>query len=92
MADEKDPKKKADGEDAEQKAKSKGLMLVGGIVGVLGLAFIASTMAIPAKVEARRLHGPLTGPLTDEAISVNLRDNESKRYLRFKLHCEFYAY
>lgn len=90
MADEKDPKK--EGDDAEQKPKKKGVMLIGGIVGVLALAFIASTMAVPAKVEARRLMGPLTGPLTEEAILVNLRDNQSKRFLQFKLHCEFYAY
>ncbi len=94
MADEKEPTPDAEveGEGAEQKPKKKGLMLGGGIVGVLALAFIASTMAVPAKQEARKLLGPLTGPLTEDHVSVNLQDNQSKRYLKFKLHCEFYAY
>ena len=90
MADEQKPTTEDEG--TEEKPKKKGLMLVGGIVGVLALAFIASTMAVPAKKEPRKLLGPLTGPLTEENISVNLSDNQSKRYLQFKLHCEFYAY
>ena len=84
---------KDEGEQSpEQKPKKKGLMMAGGVVAVVALAFIASLMAVPSSPKARRLQGPMTGPLTEEKISVNLSDNDSKRYLQFKLHCEYYAY
>lgn len=79
-------------ETPEEKPKKKGVMLVGGLVGILGLAFAASLMAVPSNPKARTLKGPMTGPLTEDKISVNLSDNDAKRYLQFKLHCEYYAY
>ncbi len=96
MADKKEePDKEAEGTEAAEgsgKPKNKSVMLIGGIVGVLALAFVASLMAVPGKTKARHLKGPLTSPLTEEPINVNLQNNESKRYLQFKLHCEYYTY
>lgn len=92
---------KQDGPEAEAaenaegeapKKKKTGLLIGGGAVAVLALAFAASIMAVPSKPEVKRLKGPLTSPLTEGPISVNLRDNQSKRYLKFKLHCEYYAF
>ena len=82
----------AENAEGEAPKKKTGLLIGGGAVAVLALAFAASIMAVPSKPEIKRLKGPLTSPLTEEAFNVNLRDNQSKRYLKFKLHCEYYAF
>ena len=92
MADTEEKKDQNPEAEAEAKPKKKGLLMAGGFVGVLGLAFMAAMMAVPGKSQARRLMGPFTSPLTEDKLNVNLRDNQSKRYLQFKLHCEYYTY
>ena len=80
------------GEGEEPKKSKTMLMVVGGVVGVLGLAFVASLMAVPSPPEKHTFQGPFTSPLTAEKISVNLKDNQYKRYLQMALHCEYYTY
>ncbi|MEM7516210.1 MAG: flagellar basal body-associated FliL family protein [Planctomycetota bacterium] len=81
----------ADGEESPKKSK-KGLILGGGVLGVLGAAYLAATMAVPSPPVQHRFAGPFVSPLSEENISVNLADNDHKRYLRLGLTVEYYSY
>lgn len=93
MADAKKDDKKDDKsavDPAAAKAKKHKLMAIGGVVGVLALAFVAALMAVPRQVEKRQLLGPFVAPLSPTKLQVNLNDGRS--YLVLNLNVKFEAY
>lgn len=87
MADEAD--KPAEGEEAPKKSKKK-LVLGGGVVGGLAVAFAAAMMAVPKKDAERPLEGPFVAPLTPEKVQVNLAG--AKNFLILDLNIVYDAY
>lgn len=71
-------------------AKKQKVLLVGGVVGVLALAFAAALMAVPKKATKPELLGPFVAPLSPTKLQVNLNDGRS--YLVLNLNVLFDAY
>ena len=97
MADKKDTKGAKDGKEAAAEAvapkKSKKLLLgIGGLIGVLALAFVASLMAVPKKAHVPRLEGPFVAKLSKSELQANLARANGKRYVAMLLQAEYYAY
>ena len=90
MAEEKEP----EGEEQEEaKPKKKAApKIVGGLVAVVGLGYLVAMMAIPTKFEPRKFSGPFLAKLTEDRITVNLRDDSNKRILVMQLNVEVDAY
>jgi hypothetical protein len=79
-------------ESASKKSK-KPLVVAGGTLSLLALAYMLSTMAIPAKKETvPQLEGPFVAKLSKTEIQVNLSGESSKRYLVMGLIGEYSAY
>lgn len=76
---------KPTGEDAPKKSRKKALVFGGGGIAVLGLAYMAALMAIPAKTEAPRLQGPFVAPLAEDNVQVNLSGSKSFLVVNFNL-------
>lgn len=97
MADKKDDKSKpadkgkAAAPETPPRSK-KPLIIGGGVAGLLALAFVAATMAVPKKVPEPRLEGPFMIPLSSSDIQVNLAGDGGKRYLVMLLQAEYYTY
>jgi hypothetical protein len=73
--------------------KSKALLFgVGGVLGVLALAFVASLMAVPKKAHLPRLEGPFVAKLSKADVQANLAGAGGKRYVAMLLQAEYYAY
>lgn len=75
--------------EAAPKRKPKALILGGGGVAVVALAWIAATVALPSKPTRTTFSGPFVAPLTEEKIQVNLSD--SKSFLVVNLNVLFEA-
>lgn len=93
MADaKKDDKKddKAAPDAAATKAKRQKLAIVGGVVAMLAVAYVAATMAVPQKVVKPQMLGPFVAPLSPNKLQVNLNDGRS--YLVLNLNVKFDAY
>ena len=88
MADEAE-KPEQEGEAAPRKSKKK-LVLGGGVVGGLALAFVAATMAVPKKNVEKSFEGPFVAPLTPEKVQVNLAG--AKNFLILGLNIVYDAY
>lgn len=95
MADKKDSgqgEKKA-GEEAVPVKSKKPLFLGGGVVALIALAYIMSTMAVPTKDhKSPALAGPFVAKLSKTDLQVNLSGESSKRYLVMALNAEYFAY
>jgi hypothetical protein len=78
----------------EKKPAKKGKkgLLVGGFVGLLGFAYLAAMMAIPAGNEVRRFAGPFVVPLFDEKFHTNLDDEDHTRFLQMNMNLVVVAY
>ncbi len=92
MDEPKQTTERAEGEPQPKSGKKKVIVLGGGTLCVLALAFIASMLAVPKKAKARRFDGPFVSQVSEENISVNLADNDHKRYLQMNLSVEYEAY
>lgn len=95
MADKKDSaqSEKKPGEQAAPAKSKKPMLLGGGVVALIGLAYVFSTMAVPAKEhKAPALAGPFVAKLSKTDLQVNLSGESSKRYLVMKLNAEYFAY
>jgi len=71
--------------DGESKGKSKLIKLVGGFAGLLVMAWIAATLAVPSKTKHPRFSTPFTVPMVldpDTKIPVNLDENNMTRFLQ----------
>ena len=82
------------GDDAEEKAggSKKSVMLVGGIVGLIGLACATAFMAIPKKADRHVFSGPYVARLLEEEFATNLKDNDHSRFLQMTLNFTYMAY
>ena len=81
-----------DAEQAPTGGKKKGLVLGGGFMAVLAVAWVAATMAVPSKPQKLMFEGPFVAPLSSSDVQVNLQGNGNKRYLVMNLNIEFDAY
>lgn len=95
MAD--DPKKKPETAPADKGApnagKKKKQIMAGAAVGVIGLAFLASTLAAPKKAEYKVFEGPFVAPVSGESeFTANLADKARKRFLLLKLNAVYEAF
>jgi flagellar basal body-associated protein FliL len=79
-------------EVAEGRGKKKALTMVGALFALIGVAYFASLMAVPAKDDHRVFDGPFVAPLSSEQVTVNLRGSDSKRYLVMQLSVEYDSY
>lgn len=95
MADE-EKKENEEGEEGEESSdspgKKKGILLGGGVVGLVVVAWAASLMAVPAEPEERAFSGPFVAPLSEEKIQVNLAGEGGRRYLVMSLSAVYDAY
>jgi len=92
MADAKKDDKKDDkaAPDPAAAAKKLKLLIAGGAVAVLALAFVAASMAVPKEVVKPQLLGPYVAPLTPSKLQVNLSDGRG--YLVLSLNVKYEAY
>ena len=94
MAEEENPEERLD--DASGRGARPGrrkAFTLGGVLALaVGVAYIASLMAIPSRSEERLFEGPFISPLATEKIQVNLKGQDSKRYLVMMLSAEYDAY
>ncbi len=84
-----EPEEQAEGEAVESKGKGKVFKIAGALVGLLVLAYVAATMAVPGKPKHPRFGAPFTVPmmLDDEAkIPVNLDENNKTRFLQMNFN------
>lgn len=70
----------------------KPALLGGGALALVGLAYLVATLAVPTTREVRLFHGPFVAPLTQDKLTVNLRDEGNKRFLVMNLNVVFDAY
>ena len=93
MADEKEnPEENVEDAAASSPKKKKLMLFGGGGLGVVAAAFIAATLAAPAKKEYKVFEGPWITPLTPEKVQVNLKGEGRKRFLIFQAEAYFEAY
>jgi flagellar basal body-associated protein FliL len=78
--------------EGEPKPKSRAPKLLGGVVGLVALAYAVSLMALPKAEKKLNFDGPFVAAVTEEKISVNLAGDSGKRYLAMELKAEFDAY
>lgn len=90
MSDE--TKKPDDNAPAAETGKKKPVMLVGGIVGLVGLACATAFMAIPKPAERHVFTGPYVARLLEEEFATNLKDNDHSRFLQLTLNFTYMAY
>ncbi len=91
MADKEVKKSEAKGDDEPKKSK-KGLFLGGGIVGLVGVAYALSFMAVPKQAVDVPIKGPFVIDLTQERVQVNLAKTGGKRFMVMTLKAEYVAY
>jgi hypothetical protein len=95
MAD--DPKKKPEapaapqGEQPAGKLKKKQI-LAGAAAGLIGLAYLASTLAAPKKADYKVFEGPFVAPVSAGEFTANLADKARKRFLLLKLNAVYEAF
>ena len=78
--------------DAPKKSR-KPVLVAGGTISLIALAYMLSMMAIPAKrTTAPHLSGPFVAKLSKTDLQVNLAGESSKRYLVMVLVGEYFAY
>lgn len=82
---------------AAKSAKRKGAFLGGGIVGLIGLAWALSIVAVPSggghAQKAHRIGGPFMADVSPSAgFQVNLAGDGGKHYLSLKLNVEVDAF
>lgn len=79
-----------------QPPKKKGVILGGGVVGLIGLAWALSLVAVPSGdhgAEERRVAGPFMADISPSAgFQVNLAGDGGKHYLSLKLNVEVDAF
>lgn len=91
MADE--PKNENEDAQEPQATKSKKpLFLGGGAVLLLGLAYLAATLAVPGQREIRRFKGPFVIQLFANKIHINLNVDGKKRFLQMNFNAVYTAY
>jgi len=90
MADKEEPVEESE-EQAKKKPRKKGIVLGGGIVGLIGVAYMMFLMAVPGAVGEKPFGKPQVLDLTAEKIQVNLI-GPGKNYLSMGLRCEYRAY
>ena len=83
---------KAETEEGPGKSKKKLMGIVGGAVGVILLAFVASKAMAPKEEPYEVFTGDYVAPVTAEGITVNLIGQGSKRFLALELQANFEAY
>lgn len=94
MADEAEkPEEGLEGEPTEKKSK-KGIFMLGGMLGLVGVAYFGATMGTPSIDPIPQFQGPYVAPLTPEKgnMQVNLADTDKNTYLLMGLTAEFDAY
>lgn len=93
MADAKKDDKKDDkgAPDPAAAAKKQKVLVGGGVVGVLALAFVAAMMAVPKPVVKPELLGPFVALLSPNKLQVNLNDGRTYLVLNLKVKYEAYA-
>jgi hypothetical protein len=95
MADKKEASGGADGAPAGETPKKKRtpVLLGGGAIAMITLAYMLSLMAVPKKERSDpHLDGPFVTKLSKTDIQVNLAGESSKRYLVMALNAEYFAY
>jgi len=96
MADKEEQKDGAEVEADEQSepkpGKKKAVVLGGGVLGLVVVAYVASLMAVPAKEEEKVFAGPFVAALSEKKIQVNLMGESGKRFLVMSLNAVFDAY
>jgi len=81
-----------EGEDTPKKSK-KPLFLGGGIVGLIGLAFILAQMAVPkGSDKAPPFDGPFVIAVVEGDVQVNLAKGGGKHFLVLQFQAEYDAY
>ena len=70
----------------------KKLFLGGGVVGLLGAAYLAATMAVPSTDQPRRFQGPFVIPLFEDKFHVNLDEDGYTRFLQMNVNLVYVAY
>lgn len=86
-------KQEKDGEvevtTAKPKGKGKWITIGGGFAGLLVMAWIAATLAVPSKAKHPRFSTPFTVPMVldpDTKIPVNLDENNKTRFLQMNFN------
>lgn len=96
MADNEEQEDGAEVEEGEQPeakpGKKKAIVLGGGVLALVVVAYAASLMAVPAKEEEKTFAGPFVAALSDKDIQVNLMGESGKRFLVMSLNAVFDAY
>jgi len=72
------------------KGKKKGLVLGGGALALVALAYMAALLAVPKKAAQQGFVTQLVAPLTSEKVQVNLSDGKS--FLILDLNMVYDAY
>ncbi len=94
--EEKDEAEEKGAEGEEEKSasgKKKGIMLGGGLMGLIGVAYMVAMMAVPSgPPEAIPLAGPFVAALSEDKVQVNLAGEGNKRFLIMDINAIFRAY
>lgn len=93
MADEEEKPEGAEEENGEEKSgNKKPLVLGGGVLALVAVAYIASLMAVPGAPKEQSFSGPFVAALSERKIQVNLLGESGKRFLVMSLNAVFEAY
>ncbi len=89
---EKDAEKEKTEGASSSGGKKKGILLGGGVLALVGMAYFAFLMAVPAGVDEVPLEGPFVANLSESQLSVNLAGHDNKNYLALEIKAEYVAY
>ena len=70
----------------------KKLFLGGGVLGLIGAAYLAASAAVPKAAEHKVFNGPFVAPISAETKTTNLAGDGRRRFLLLELNTQFDAY
>ena len=83
------------GDEPQEKKSKKGISLLGGMLGLVGVAYVGATMGTPSVEPVPQYKGPFVASLSGvdgENVQVNLADTDKNTYLLMGLVAEYDAY
>ncbi len=89
--DKQEPKTPGEDGDAPKKSRKK-LFLGGGILGLIGAAYLAASAAVPKAPEYKVFGGPFVAPISPSNFTTNLAGDGRRRFLLLELNVQFDSY